>query len=57
MSNKHYDVPISLNIVVSVNAEDFEAAQEKLYGLSNEELITLLADQVAFFEMEEEVAH
>ena len=54
MIEEYYDVPMTLNVVISVNAEDERAAVEKLYSMDDEDLICLLAEQVHFVGMDEE---
>ena len=53
MSEEYYDVPMTLNVIIAVSAEDERAATEKLYSMDDEDLICLLAEQVHFVGMEE----
>jgi len=48
MKYDYYDIPITLNVVVSVKAESEEQAAEKLYSLDDSEVVQLLAEQVDF---------
>lgn len=51
MSNEYYDLPVTLNAVISVSAKDRREAEERLYSMDDEDLICLLAEQVHFVNM------
>jgi len=52
MSNEYYDIPLTLEVVMSVKGETEQEAQEKLYAMDDEDLICLLAEQVHFAGMD-----
>lgn len=54
MSDEYYDLPITLNAVISVSAKDRREAEESLYSMDDEDLICLLAEQVHFVGMPED---
>lgn len=54
MSEEYYDIPMTLNVVISVHAETEREAQERLYAMDDEDLICLLAEQVHFIGMDED---
>ena len=49
----YYDVPMTLEVVISVSAADEKEAVEKLYAMDDEDLVCLLAEQVHFIGMNE----
>lgn len=49
----YYDVPMTLEVVMSVSATDEKAAAAKLYAMDDADLICLLAEQVHFVGMNE----
>lgn len=51
MNNEYYDLPITLNAVISVAAKDKREAVERLYSMDDEALICLLTEQVYFVNM------
>jgi len=51
MSDEYYDIPITLNVVISVKEESKTKAAERLYAMDDEDLICLLAEQVHFVNM------
>ncbi len=53
MSEEYYDVPMTLNVVIAVSAEDEYKAIEKLHAMDEADLICLLAEQVHFVGMGE----
>ncbi len=53
MSEEYYDVPMTLNVVIAVSAEDEHKAIEKLHAMDEADLICLLAEQVHFVGMDE----
>jgi len=48
MTGEYYDIPITLKIVISVKGKDREDASEKLYNLSEKEVIKLVSEQIDF---------
>ena len=48
MTDEYYDIPITLKIVISVKGKDREDASEKLYNLSEKEVIKLVSEQIDF---------
>ena len=48
MKTDYYDVPMTLHVVISVQAEDEVAAKEKLYSMDDAEVVELLSEQVGF---------
>jgi hypothetical protein len=48
MKYDYYDIPITLNVVISVKAEDEEQAAEKLYLMEDSDIVELLVEQVHF---------
>ncbi len=48
MKYDYYDIPMTLNVVISVKAESEEKAAEKLYLLEDSAIVELLVEQVHF---------
>ena|GEM_PF-1070922 len=48
MTNEYYDIPITLKMVISVKGKDREEASEKLYNLTEKEVIKLVSEQIDF---------
>jgi len=48
MKYDYYDIPITLNVVISVKAESEEQAAEKLYLMEDSDIVELLVEQVHF---------
>ena len=48
MTGEYYDIPITLKIVISVKGKDLEEASEKLYNLTEKEVIKLVSEQIDF---------
>jgi len=48
VTDEYYDIPITLKIVISVKGKDREDASEKLYNLSEKEVIKLVSEQIDF---------
>ena len=48
MADKYYNIPITLKMVISVKGKDREEASEKLYNLTEKEVIKLVSEQVDF---------
>jgi hypothetical protein len=48
MKYDYYDIPITLNVVISVKAETEEKAAEKLYLLEDSDIVELLVEQIHF---------
>jgi len=48
MACDYYDIPMTLQIVVAVSAENEEQAVEKLYSMDDTEVIQLLQEQSGF---------
>jgi hypothetical protein len=48
MKYDYYDIPITLNVVISVKAESEEQAAEKLYMMEDSDIVELLVEQVHF---------
>ena len=48
MTDEYYDIPITLKIVISVKGKDLEEASEKLYNLTEKEVIKLVSEQIDF---------
>jgi hypothetical protein len=48
MGCDYYDVPMTLQIVIAVSAENEEEAIEKLYLMEDTEVIQLLQEQSGF---------
>ena len=48
MSKDYYDVPMTLQVVISVSAESEEEAMEKLYAMGDAEVIDLIQEQSGF---------
>jgi len=48
MACDYYDVPMTLQIVIAVSAENEEEAIEKLYLMEDTEVIQLLQEQSGF---------
>lgn len=51
MSEYYYDVPMTLDVVISVKGSDEQDAKDSLYAMDDEALIVLLAEQVQFVGM------
>jgi len=48
VTDEYYDIPITLKIVISVKGKDREEASEKLYNLTEKEVIKLVSEQIDF---------
>jgi hypothetical protein len=48
MADEYYDIPITLKMVISVKGRDREEASEKLYNLTEKEVIKLVSEQIDF---------
>lgn len=48
MTDEYYDIPITLKMVISVKGKDREEASEKLYKLTEKEVIKLISEQIDF---------
>ncbi len=48
MTDEYYDIPITLKMVISVKGKDREEASEKLYNLTEKEVIKLVSEQIDF---------
>jgi hypothetical protein len=48
MTGEYYDIPITLKMVISVKGKDREEASEKLYNLTEKEVIKLVSEQIDF---------
>jgi hypothetical protein len=48
VTDEYYDIPITLKIVISVKGKDLEEASEKLYNLTEKEVIKLVSEQIDF---------
>ncbi len=48
MADEYYDIPITLKMVISVKGKDREEASEKLYNLTEKEVIKLVSEQIDF---------
>ena len=48
MTNEYYDIPITLKMVISVKGKDREEASDKLYNLTEKEVIKLVSEQIDF---------
>ena len=48
MTDEYYDNPITLKMVISVKGKDREEASEKLYNLTEKEVIKLVSEQIDF---------
>jgi hypothetical protein len=48
VTNEYYDIPITLKMVISVKGKDREEASEKLYNLTEKEVIKLVSEQIDF---------
>lgn len=48
MADEYYDIPITLKMVISVKGKDREEASEKLYNLTDKEVIKLVSEQIDF---------
>ena len=48
MTDEYYDIPITLKMVISVKGKDLEEASEKLYNLTEKEVIKLVSEQIDF---------
>ena len=48
MSKDYYDVPMTLEVVISVSAENEEEAMKKLYAMGDTEVINLIQEQSGF---------
>ena len=48
MTDEYYDIPITLKMVISVKGKDREEAGEKLYNLTEKEVIKLVSEQIDF---------
>ena len=48
MTDEYYDIPITLKMVISVKGKDREEASEKLYNLTEKEVIKLVREQIDF---------
>ena len=48
MTGECYDIPITLKMVISVKGKDREEASEKLYNLTEKEVIKLVSEQIDF---------
>ena len=53
--SEYYDVPITFKAVISVSAKTKREAEERLYSMDDEDLICLLAEQVHFIGMDEDI--
>ena len=48
MTGEYYDIPITPKIVISVKGKDLEEASERLYNLTEKEVIKLVSEQIDF---------
>jgi len=48
VADEYYDIPITLKMVISVKGKDREEASEKLYNLTEKEVIKLVSEQIDF---------
>ena len=48
MTGEYYDIPITLKMVISVKGKDREEASEKLYNLTEKDVIKLVSEQIDF---------
>ena len=48
MTGEYYVIPITLKMVISVKGKDREEASEKLYNLTEKEVIKLVSEQIDF---------
>jgi len=48
VTDEYYDIPITLKMVISVKGKDREEASEKLYNLTEKEVIKLVSEQIDF---------
>ena len=48
MTDEYYDIPITLKMVISVKGKDREEASEKLYNLTEKDVIKLVSEQIDF---------
>jgi len=48
VTDEYYDIPITLKMVISVKGKDREEASEKLYNLTEKEVIKLASEQIDF---------
>jgi len=48
VTDEYYDIPITLKMVISVKGKDREEASEKLYNLTDKEVIKLVSEQIDF---------
>lgn len=48
MTDEYYDIPITLKMVISVKGKDREEASDKLYNLTEKEVIKLVSEQIDF---------
>jgi hypothetical protein len=48
VTDEYYDIPITLKMVISVKGKDREEASEKLYNLTEKDVIKLVSEQIDF---------
>jgi hypothetical protein len=48
VTDEYYDIPITLKMVISVKGKDREEASDKLYNLTEKEVIKLVSEQIDF---------
>ena len=47
---KYYDIPLTLEVIISVKAESKDQAKKKIVDIPNSELLEIVKEQSVFFD-------
>jgi len=47
---RYYDIPLTLKVIISVNAESKDQAKEKIMNLPSGDLLEIVKEQSVFFD-------